>query len=73
MEKDSGERAEQGKFFLSILLSNNSPQACRPLFLADQLTHRGLKLDGAIGQGEICNSLKSENFSKSFLSHIGKN
>ena len=25
------------------------------------LTHRGLKLDGAIGQGEICNSLKSEN------------
>ena len=27
--------------------------------------HRGLKLDGAIGQGEICNSLKSENFSKS--------
>ena len=37
------------------------------------LRHRGLKLDGAIGQGEICNSLKSENFSKSFLSHIGKN
>ena len=36
-------------------------------------SHRGLKLDGAIGQGEICNSLKSENFSKSFLSHIGKN
>ena len=35
--------------------------------------NRGLKLDGAIGQGEICNSLKSENFSKSFLSHIGKN
>ena len=26
------------------------------------LTHRGLKLDGAIGQGKICNSLKSENF-----------
>ena len=24
--------------------------------------HRGLKLDGAIGQGEICNSLKSEIF-----------
>jgi len=37
------------------------------------LIHRGLKLDGAIGQGEICNSLKSENFSKSFLFHIGKN
>jgi hypothetical protein len=37
------------------------------------ITHRGLKLDGAIGQGEICNSLKSEKFSKSFLSHIGKN
>ena len=37
------------------------------------LGHRGLKLDGAIGQGEIFNSLKSENFSKSFLSHIGKN
>ena len=37
------------------------------------IVHRGLKLDGAIGQGEICNSLKSENFSKSFLSHIGKN
>ena len=35
--------------------------------------HRGLKLDGTIGQGEICNSLKSEKFSKSFLSHIGKN
>ena len=39
----------------------------------DRIGHRGLKLDGAIGQGEICNSLKSENFSKSFLSHIGKN
>ena len=37
------------------------------------LIHRGLELDGAIGQGEICNSLKSEKFSKSFLSHIGKN
>jgi len=37
------------------------------------LIHRGLKLDGAIGQGEIFNSLKSEKFSKSFLSHIGKN
>ena len=37
------------------------------------LTHRGLKLDGALGQGEICNSLKSEIFFKSFLSHIGKN
>ena len=36
------------------------------------IDHRGLKLDGAIGQGEICNSLKSEKFSKSFLSHIGK-
>ena len=35
--------------------------------------HRGLKLDGAIGQGKICNSLKSEKFSKSFRSHIGKN
>ena len=35
--------------------------------------HRGLKLDGAIGQGKNCNSLKSENFSNSFLSHIGKN
>jgi hypothetical protein len=35
--------------------------------------HRGLKLDGAIGQGKIYNSLKSEKFSKSFLSHIGKN
>ena len=38
-----------------------------------RIRHRGLKLDGAIGQGEICNSLKSEEFSKSFLSHIGKN
>ena len=37
------------------------------------VVHRGLKLDGAIGQGEICYSLKSEKFSKSFLSHIGKN
>ena len=37
------------------------------------LMHRGLKLDGAICQGEICNSLKSEKFSKSFLSYIGKN
>ena len=36
-------------------------------------THRRLKLDGDIGQGEICNSLKSEKFSKSFLYHIGKN
>ena len=39
----------------------------------DATIHRGLKLDGAIGQGEISNSLKSENFSKSFLPHIGKN
>ena len=37
------------------------------------LGHRGLKLDGAVGQGKICNSLKSGKFSKSFLSHIGKN
>jgi hypothetical protein len=37
------------------------------------ISHRGLKLDGAIGQGEICNSLKSEIFSKSFQFHIGKN
>ena len=37
------------------------------------IDHRGLKLDGAIGQGEICNFLKGEKFSKSFLSHIGKN
>ena len=37
------------------------------------LIHRGLKLDGAIGQGEICNFLKSEIFSKCFLLHIGKN
>ena len=35
--------------------------------------HRGLKFDGAIGQGKIFNSLKSEKFPKSFLSHIGKN
>ena len=35
--------------------------------------HRELKLDGAIGQGEIYNYLKSEKFSKSFLCHIGKN
>ena len=27
-------------------------------------SHRGLKLDGAIGQEEICNSLKSENLKK---------
>ena len=37
-----------------------------------RLTQRELKLDGAIGQEEICNFLKSEIFSKSFLSHIGK-
>ena len=42
------------------------------VYVGRRSTHRGLKLDGAIGQGEICNSLKSENFSKSFLSHIGK-
>ena len=41
--------------------------------VASTLIHRGLKLDGAIGQGKICNSLKTENFSKSFPSHIGKN
>ena len=35
--------------------------------------HRELKLDGAQAQGEICNYLKSEKFSKTFLSHIGKN
>ena len=32
--------------------------------LLGQINHRGLKLDGAIGQGEICNYLKSENFPK---------
>ena len=26
------------------------------------IVHRGLKLDGAIGQGEICNSLKIKFF-----------
>ena len=31
---------------------------------------RELKLDGALGQEEICNYLKNENISKSFLSHI---
>ena len=41
--------------------------------LTHYIGHRGLELDGAIGQGEICNSLKSEKFSKSFLSLIGKN
>ena len=41
--------------------------------LVGYIRHRGLKLDGAIGQGEICNSLKSEQFSKSYLSHFGKN
>ena len=35
--------------------------------LLDDNRHRGLKLDGAIDQGEICNSLKCENFSKSIL------
>ena len=34
-------------------------------------SHRGLKLDGAIGQGEICNSLKSEKFS--FLRYLVTN
>ena len=48
----------KGEFYLPFLLI---------------LAHRGLKLDGAIGQVETCNSLKTENFSKSFLSHIGKN
>ena len=42
------------------------------LGLGGELSHRGLKLDGAIGQGEIYNSLKSEKFSKSFQSRIGK-
>ena len=45
----------------------------RDLHWDPKSTHRGLKLDGAIGQGETYNSLKSEKFSKSFLSHIGKN
>ena len=42
--------------------------------IEDHLIHRGLKLDGAIGigQGEICNFLKSERFSKSFLSTAGQ-
>jgi hypothetical protein len=43
------------------------------LGLGRQIGHRGLELDGAIGQGKICNSLKSEKISKSFLSHIGNN
>ena len=32
------------------------------LIKQNECNHRGLKLDGAIGQGEICNSLKSEIF-----------
>jgi hypothetical protein len=49
-------------------------ESCISIYsFTSKIVHRGLKLDGAIGQGEICNSLKSENFSKSFLSHIGKN
>ena len=47
--------------------------SCLIVCIWNVFSHRGLKIDGAIGQGEICNSLKSENFSKSFLSHIGKN
>ena len=41
--------------------------------LGSVIAQRELKLDGAIGQEEICNFLKSEIFSKSFLSHVGKN
>ena len=51
--------------------SQNGPYGKK--ILPKETIHRGLKLDGAIGQGEICNSLRSKNFSKSFLSHIGKN
>ena len=69
------------KSYISRLISTygfNNIQCQSQTFLRDMnivcvLIHRGLKLDGAIGQGEICNSLKSEIFSKSFLSHIGKN
>ena len=50
-----------------------SKSTCDRELIGHDTSHRGLKLDGAIGQGEICNSLKSEKFSKSFLSHIGKN
>ena len=58
-------------FLLPLFLSNFiGIVAARSLHY--QVSHRGLKLDGAIGQGEICNSLKSEKFSKSFPSHIGK-
>ena len=35
----------------------------RDLHWDPKSTHRGLKLDGAIGQGETYNSLKSEKFS----------
>ena len=35
---------------------------CQESFLHCDISHRGLKLDRAIGQGEIRNSLKSENF-----------
>ena len=55
-------------FFLKVYFSIIATSMFRSM-----LDHRGLKLDGAIGQGEICNTLKSEKFSKSFLSHIGKN
>ena len=56
-------------FILNFYFINSSQK----LVNFGRFNHRGLELDGAIGQGEICNSLKSENFSKSFLSHIGKN
>ena len=53
-------------FLVQMQTNRNIPRVYEP-------RHRGLKLDGAIGQGEICNSLKIENFSKSFQSNIGKN
>ena len=43
----------------------NSYVVCRPLL--PRVSQRELKLDGAIGQEEICNFLKSEKFS-----NIGK-
>ena len=32
---------------------------------------REMRVDGAKGKGKICDFIKSVNFSKSFISHIG--
>ena len=71
-EKQFGEKGNDVSRHIVLYIKADCFHTVEDTQEQDGPNHR-LKLDGAIGQGEICNSLKSDFFSKSFLSHIGKN